>query len=190
MIRVASQFTFCSPQQILSRNVVEQDEHNVITRLFSLDESAVDSAQTLFFDGILSAEIISLKANIPLVELSNIADNYQYLNFSIENKLQQILPTNKPILIDFGTILNNEINAKIASHAFAMQYFSIFEIIAACTYFPSIVLGLPASLTPTRCSQLLLWENVDLINKKVTNYTKIRKINNTKTFSHQSCLMY
>jgi hypothetical protein len=177
MIRVASQFTFCSPQQILSRTVVEQNEHNVITRLFSLDESAVESAQTLFFDGILSAEIISLKENILQEELTKIIENYQYIDFSTENKLEIILPTNKSLLIDFGTILNNEINAKIASHAFALQHFSIFEIIAACTYFPSIVLGLPASLTPTRCSQLLLWENVDLINKKVTKHTKIRKIN-------------
>lgn len=177
MIRVASQFTFCSPQQILSRTVVEQDDHNVITRLFSLDESAVESAQTLFFDGILSAEIISLKDNIPQEELTKIADNYQYIDFSIENKLEIIIPTNKPILIDFGTILNNEINAKIASHSFVLQHFSVFEIIAACTYFPSIVLDLPAQLTPARYSQLLLWENVDLINKKVTKHTKIRKIN-------------
>ena len=49
-MRVASQLTFCSPDEIMRRAVVEFDEQKTITRLFSLDENAVESAQTLFYD--------------------------------------------------------------------------------------------------------------------------------------------
>ncbi|NDP20995.1 MAG: hypothetical protein GZ091_07945 [Paludibacter sp.] len=61
MIRFASQLVFCSPQQILRRTVIEQNEKNTITRIFSLDESVAESAQTSFFNGIISSEFISLK---------------------------------------------------------------------------------------------------------------------------------
>ena len=40
---------------------VEQNGENAITRIFSLDDGIVETANTLFFDGILSAEIISVK---------------------------------------------------------------------------------------------------------------------------------
>jgi hypothetical protein len=157
--------------------VVEQDEHNVVTRLFSLDESTVESANTLFFDGILSAEIISLKKSILQEMIPKIADDYQYVDFSTYNNSAIIVPQNKPLLIDFGTNIDNEINNKFANHISVLQLFNIFEIIAACTYFPLIVLGLSGSLTPDRCSPILLWENVDLVDKKATKFTKIRKIN-------------
>jgi len=43
--------------------VVERDEQNLITDFYCLDNNSVESAQTLFFDGIISTEIISLKLN-------------------------------------------------------------------------------------------------------------------------------
>ena len=60
MIRVASQFTFCSPEKILRRMVVEIDELNALTRLVDLDTHNAEPANTLFYDGILSAGIISV----------------------------------------------------------------------------------------------------------------------------------
>ena len=47
-MRVASQLIFYSPDEILRRTVVEQDEQKIITRLFSLDGNVVETAQTLF----------------------------------------------------------------------------------------------------------------------------------------------
>jgi len=47
MIRVVSQLIFCSPEKILRQTVVERNNHNFITRLFSLDDRTVESSQTL-----------------------------------------------------------------------------------------------------------------------------------------------
>ena len=58
MTRIGSQLTFCSPQQILRRMLVERDEQDKITGIKSLDEGLVETAQTLFFDGIISTEIV------------------------------------------------------------------------------------------------------------------------------------
>ena len=43
---------------------MELDEQNVVRSIFSLDDGNVETAQTLFFDGILSQEIVSVKQHI------------------------------------------------------------------------------------------------------------------------------
>jgi len=175
MTRVASQLTFCSPTQILRRMVVEQDEHNQIKRLFSMDENLVESANTLFFDGIMSAEIISVKEIMSATEIAQLAINYNYIDAS--NQLPtNIKPNGKPLLLDFGTSSLAEINRQLVHLAPALCTFSIFDIIAACTYYPALLLNQQAALTEKRIAKLLLWEGVDLVNKNITELTQIREI--------------
>jgi len=47
MIRVGIQLFFCSIEKIRRQTVVERNNHNIITRLFSLDDRTVESSQTL-----------------------------------------------------------------------------------------------------------------------------------------------
>jgi hypothetical protein len=176
MIRVASQLTFCSPERILKRTVVERNALNVITRIFSIDENPVESAQTLFFDGIISSEIVSLKQNIPDEKLVDLVQNYNYFDFSNEIEIYDILPINKPLVLDFGTNLLEEINFKITKLAAKFSNFPIFDLIAACVYFPQYLLGNQTELQLNRQTDLLLWENVDLPNKGLTPAVRIRKI--------------
>jgi len=173
MKRIASQLTFCSPLEILCRTVVEQDEYKVVTRLFSLDENNVESSQTLFFDGIISAEIISVKENMILSE--KIISDYKYIDVSGELPTV-IIPSEKSLLLDFGTNSVEKINYKFKSLAPALTSFSAFDIIAACTYFPALVVGKTASLSRNRNTRLLLWEGLDLVNKRITDYIRIREI--------------
>ena len=172
-MRVSSQLTFCSPLEILRRTVVEQDEQKLVTRLFSLDECNVESAQTLFFDGIISAEIISLKENN--AEVNEVMANYQYVDVS-QTIPTQIIAVDKPLLLDFGTHSTEKINQLLKQLAPALSAFSIFEIIAACTYYPGLALGKVGALASGRNTQLILWEGVDLVNKQIKESTRIREI--------------
>ncbi|MEI8085420.1 MAG: hypothetical protein WCG93_04300 [Paludibacter sp.] len=175
MRRIASQYTFCSPQQILRRMVVEQDDHNVVKRLFSLDDSIVESSQTLFFDGIISTDIVSLKQIFPSVNVTQLLENYNYIDFSILPTSFQIIPTEKPLLLDFNTQNSEVINQILPQITDKLAQFSVFEIIAACTYFPLFALERPTTLGDTYIGKLLLWENVDLPNKKITEHSRVRQ---------------
>jgi hypothetical protein len=149
-MRVASQLTFCSPGEILRRAVVEQDEQKIITRLFNLDENTVESAQTLFYDGIISAEIISVKEQASDLDKLILAYNYVDLSTGIPTEIKSC---EKPLLLDFGTHSIQKINQLLAGVTPALAPFSIFEIIAACCYFPALVVGKVASLDRNRKTQ-------------------------------------
>lgn len=173
--RFASQYVFCSPSQILNRAVVEHDENNMVTRIFSLNDGNVEPAQTLFFDGILSVGIVSIKLNSQLVDVAQIADNYNYIDIFALQPNQKIIPTNKPLLLDFGSENCEVINLQLAQLATALIDFSVFDIIAACTYYPSLFLNFASTLQVNQGSKLQLWESVDLINKKINHHTRIRQ---------------
>jgi hypothetical protein len=174
MTRIASQLTFCSPDDIRRRAVVEQNEQQTVTRLFSLDESPVESARTLFYDGILSAEIISVKEIIP--DCQTLAGSYNYIDLSAGGA-PKITITDKPLVLDFSTAHSVEnINKLLMDHIQALSAFPIFDIIAACCYYPALIVGGTAPLEIYRQTKLLLWEGSDLVNKQLTKQTHIRII--------------
>jgi hypothetical protein len=175
MIRAGSQLTFCSPDEIRRRTVVELNDQNIITRIFSLDDVNVEPAQTLFFDGILSVEIVSLKQNAGAC-ISGLLKNYFYLDFSVILPQNVIKKTDKPLIIDFGTNSPEIINHLLPQFAPFLGEFSILEIIAACTYYPSVMLGRSAGLKESICTGLILWEKVDLSKMSLLINTHIRKI--------------
>lgn len=176
MTRISSQLTFCSPDRILRKTVVERDEQNVITRLFSLDDTLAESSQTLFFDGILSSEIVSLKQSISPDQIEKLIKNYEYLDLSAEFPTFEISDNKNRLLLDFGTNSTTEINSKLARLVQVNSKILIFDLIASCVYYPALIIGLPAELALNRSTGLLLWENADLINKLVTVNTKIREV--------------
>ena len=175
MLRVASQYTFCSPQEIPSRMVVEQDDQNVVKRLFSLENSSVESSQTLFFDGVISIAIVSLKQNFPSINVAQLLENYNYIDLSSILITQPIVRTEKPLLLDFNSDSADSINKFFPKITSILDHFSLFEIIAACTYFPLLFLNQPATLQAKYKGKIILWEGVDLPNKKITEHTRIRQ---------------
>lgn len=177
MIRFGSQLTFCSPERILKRSFVELDEQDTISGIFSLENGIVESAQTLFYDGILSAEIVSLKQNIIWKQNENSLKDFQYYDFSEIHSFEEIFKTDKPLVLDFGTNSPAKINNILPYLTRALDSFSIFDIIAACSYYPSLLLGKTAGLIERNKAKLILWENVDLIQKRLTIDTSIRQIN-------------
>jgi len=174
MTRIGSQLTFCSPQQILRRMLVERDEQDNITGIQSLDNRLVETAQTLFFDGIISTGIVSLKLNRSIEEIQELSKNYNYYDLSKE--LPAFAINNKPLVCDFGTNSLETINIKLKQVAQANPAFPIFELIASCVYYPALLLGNEAELKLNRRSKLLLWEKADLVNKTLTTDTKVREV--------------
>lgn len=173
MIRFSSQLVFCSPQQILRRTVIEQNENNTIARIFSLDESIAESAQTSFFNGIISSGIVSIKqlSGDTRVQLNS---DYQYVDFSESIPEKQIVPSGKPLILDFGSNNTDEINRKFSVLASILVNFSIVDIIAAVTYYPAIISGKTNSIQENNSTRLLLWENIDFSNNRLMEKTRIR----------------
>jgi hypothetical protein len=176
MIRIGTQLTFCSPLKILRRTVVELNGQNVVSRLFCLDDGNVEASNTLFLDGVLSSGVISLKQNMPVDDASDLLMDYHYLDLSESFPSSEIVRTKKPLIIDFGTNSPDKINNLLARLVPVLSSFSVFEIIAACTYYPALFLGWPAGLSEMNCSSLFLWENVDLVNKKLLADACVREI--------------
>jgi len=176
MIRVCSQLTFCSPQTILQRTVVEQDENHIITGLFSLDSRGVESYHTLFFDGILSSGIVSVKQHFSQKDIVQRVADYHYIDLSDGLPSGKILPNDKPLILDFGNLKLYEINRILASLAPNLQGLTVYDLIASCTFYPNELLGIPAGLKENRYSDIILWEGVDLVNKLITDHTFVRKI--------------
>ena len=177
MIRVGSQLAFCSPNSILQRMVVELDDQHCVERIFSLDDGNVESAETLFYDGILSSGIVSLKQNISGESISKLINGYQYFDFSEHLFTLDIKLTDKPLIIDLGTDIPDKINKLLPRLTFGMPTLSVFEIIAACTFYPALLIGRSPGLIEDQYTNLILWENVDLINKKIKVNTRIREMN-------------
>lgn len=173
MIRFSSQLVFCSPQQILRRTVIEQNEKNTITRIFSLDESIAESAQTSFFNGIISSEIVSIK-QFSKDATDQLDSDYQYIDFSEVIPVKQIVPSGKPLILDFGSNNTEAINRKLSTLASILVDFSIVDIIAAVTYYPAIIAGKINSVQENNSTRLLLWENIDFSNNRLTEKTRIR----------------
>lgn len=181
MTRFASQLIFCSPHQILPRTVVEQDERQIVTDLFSLDDRVAESSHTQFFDGILSAEIISLKQNVSQSDLIVFVKEYQYIDFSDHIQKTEIIPEGeKTLVLDFGTDSTGFINEFIPRMAQVLSGFSVFDIIAACTYYPAIILSRPPGLSVNSRTQLLLWQQIDFTNKRITKATMIKMLGEKK----------
>lgn len=174
--RFASHLTFCMPQKLLRQSVIEQDEDNRVTRIFSLNDGSVESAHTLFFDGVLSIAFVSLKHSLSQQQVESLSSDFQYVDLSVEPIKCIEKQSDKKLILDFGTVQPNEINKKLRAIAHQLSQFTLIEIIGACTYYPSVVLGIPSELAENERFNLFVWEGADLLNKKITDLTTVRRL--------------
>ena len=156
--------------------VVEQGDNQLLTNLFSLESQQVESAQTLFYDGILSMGVVSIKQQMVSTQGANLVANYQYVDLSSSPLSSIITPSNVPLVLDFGTTDIAEINPLLRLYYPLLSAFPIFDIIAACVYYPAQLLGRKCELEVGIATELNLWQGVDLVNKKLTEHTSVLKI--------------
>ena len=173
--RVSSHFLFCKPDRILRQTVVERDENQVVTDIFNLADSRVEAANTSFYDGIISRGIVSLKLNTTEDRLTEIRKKYNYIDFSLKNP-DIDLTIKKELLLDFGTEDATEINRVFRNFQNLFSTFPVFDFIAACVYYPALICDRDAVLELNKSTDLILWEQLDLINKCFKINSFIRKI--------------
>ena len=172
MKRIGSQLVFCSPEQILRQSAVEISDSGVVTKVFNLTESPVEAASTLFFDGIISADIVSLKANRAIDD--DILNKYNYADLTLDDcRIEQ---SEKQLILDFGHLNIAQISLLLQKQAAALSPYSIFEIISACSYSPAKIIGSDHHLRNGLQSRLFLWQGCDMVNKKLTHQLHIRPL--------------
>ncbi len=176
MKRVASHIVVLAPDDIRRNAVVELDDNGVLTRIFDLNDANVESSHTLFFDGIISAPVVSISSHCVADKILELTTNYHFIDFTKEIPTKEILPNGKPLLIDCGTENPLEINALLPKLSIVLSAFSVFEIISACVFFPALLLTNAAPLEIGKCTSLVIWQNADLVNKTLTEKTNISSL--------------
>ena len=173
--RVSSHLLFCEPDKILRQSVVERNKDQCITAIFSLTNNQAESANTLFYNGLISTKVVSLKLKLTIEELIKIRNEYNYIDCTIVNPDIKLLP-NKRLIVDFGTEEPEEINFLLQKKYKSFECISLFNFISATVYYPSLLTHLNTGLELNKTADLILWEPVDFANKHLKSNTRIRKI--------------
>lgn len=173
MKRVGSQLLYCSPGDIRRMHAIEISDENIVTKIFALQDMPVESAHTLFYDGLISAAPVSLKlANIQPDKLS---ENWLYVDLS-QTDCSIPAELDKTLLLDFASNNIDDINNIIKQRYSILKMLSIYDIINACVYNAAIITGQNKKLTIQHHANPILWQDIDLVNKTITSKTNIRTI--------------
>lgn len=172
--RVSSHLLFCEPERILFQMVIERDEQ-IIKDIFSLNKTNAEAAGTSFYDGIISPGIVSVKLNVTENQLQEIKDKYNYTDFSSENPTIDF-SIRKQLLIDFGTEDTQKINRMFPAVLESFSGFQVYDFIAACVCFPALITGRNSVIELNKPVKLMLWEQVNLVEKLLKPETGIRDI--------------
>lgn len=177
MKRFTSHYIFCSYENILKRTVIEQNEQNKITNIIHLDQHLFEPEHTVFVDGIISSEIVSLKENVSDKKLNSIKKEYQYIDVSSELNFRNLIQqSNKQLVLDFGRNNTEIINSKLNNITHNLKDLSIIEIIASCTSLPSYIADKNTVIKMNNTTSLINWTNIDFQTMKATPKTKIRDL--------------
>ena len=158
----------------LLRSVVELDESGMITGVISLDNTSVEPAFTLFLDGIITPGIVSIREFTKKGEKTPDLTNYHYLDLSDGEVLPEVINTDLPLIIDFGT--SNLSRANKIIEKFASSGFSIRQLVDACIFHPAEALGICVDVNVGNKTNLIRWQNVDVLNRKTTPLTRLEEL--------------
>lgn len=174
MKRVSSQLVFCDGNRCLRSTVVEQNDDNVITDIIDLSTRQSETAHTVFYDGVISGEIISLKQYLSNDQLLEITKGIVYLDLAEINKTPFVFDRSSDFVFDFGTNNIDKINKLLRENFDVLSALTIFELINACSYLPQRLLGLSKNIAISNQTNLVLWEGVNLLSHALTPVTSVR----------------
>lgn len=169
MRRISSQFILISPTSILQNHVVELNSEGAVCQLIDIVKQIAEPAQTLYYNGIISAEIVSLRSHFSTKEINELSLTYNYINISNLSTESCVELNENPLVIDFETNNLNEISQIINNKKNVFSKLNVFQLISACTYYPIQILDLQKQIRVTNCPELVLWSGIDLINKRIND---------------------
>lgn len=174
MKRLSSQLVFCDANSLLRSTVVEQNDDNVITDIIDLSTRQSETAHTVFYDGVISGEIISLKQYLSNDQLLEITKGIVCLDLSEINKTPFVFDKSSGFIVDFGTNNFSEINKLLKENFDVLSVITVFELINACSYLPQRLLGLSKNIAISNQTDLVLWQGVNLVSRALTPQTTVR----------------
>lgn len=169
MKRFSSQLLFCTPETLKRKTVVEQDDDGRISKLIDLETRAVETAGTIFYDGVISCSPISLSLRLTDDDISRLPEKYEYLSLKTTLAKKFKHQTDKKTIVDFGTENGEEINNLLKVNAGYLDFLDIISLIAGSVYFPAIIAGLEPGCNEGKPTHIFLWQGIDMLNFKLKN---------------------
>ncbi len=163
---IASQLIITESGEMLRNSIVTYNANLQTIEYAGIFDGIHERANTVYYDGVISPPIVSLA-------LFKVACSekcmFEYIDLiACPNP---ILNPAQKYIFDIHSQNPVDLAAFLSENYSLFLNFSIAHLIAAFTSFPAQVMpNLPSN---TR----LLWQNIDLVEKKITPITKIKVIN-------------
>lgn len=172
MKRFASQWLLCPDLAVLKNNMIEVADDDVIVRVADLHGQNSETAGTVFLNGVIAPGIISLlQRKVPdsLVIITG-----KTLFRIVDGQFESVFPgTKDDFILDFGTENPQEVNVLLRNNLAFLKSFSLEKLIHACTFAPAAFVQGDISIVAGAQIKLTAWENVDFINHRLTENTRV-----------------
>ena len=155
--------------------MIELNDQGLITNIIDLQAQQVETANTLFFNGIISSEIVSMKQHLSDIEIKNSFAYHHYIDLSDQKTIPPSDNVNDQI-IDFGSDNIIEINKLLKDHLNYISRLKMDQFINACCYQPQQLLKSSSQIRISNKVQLFLWEGVNLATLQINPEIRITKI--------------
>lgn len=165
--RLSSQLLCLTADEIIKNAVIEIDDSGIISSVAGLQ---TETAHTLFYNGVISNSVISLK------ERNISVDSSRYNHLIVRNKIDLNAIVAGVTIFDFGTESVNELNRIFRENLNAFSPFNLMEIIGACCYTPAKAAGINHSLEIGNHSQPVLWTGFDLSTRQIREPLRIQQL--------------
>lgn len=142
-----------------------------------LESLLTESAQTQYLDGVVSTFPFSLRESLAENEIRQISEEYNYLFLGDDSDLLILQDSNKPLMIDFGSIEPEIVQKRFVKHVDKLLHLNMREFIYAACIRPAIYFYRYSPLTPLAKSYVH-WEDLDVMNNRFTADTRIRSLDN------------
>lgn len=150
---------------LLRSSVVTYDSSNHSIEYAGIFDGVHEKANTIFYDGVISPPIVSLLA---CGFECRVSDKFTYVD--LVACPHPLLAPAQTYIFDIRTQDPVELSHYLSENFHLFTHLSISQLVAAFTSYPAQVYQ-PAS-TSTR----LLWQHLNLIDKRITPITKISVI--------------
>lgn len=165
--RLSSQLICLTADEIIKNAVIEIDDSGIISSIAGLQ---TETARTLFYNGVISNSVISLK------ERGISADSSAYNHVIIKDVIDLNAIVAGVTILDFGTENINELNQIFREKINAFTPFNLLEIIGACCYTPAKTAGINHSLEVSNHVQPVLWVGFDLSARRIREPLRIQQL--------------
>jgi hypothetical protein len=156
--------------------MLELDNENKVTQILDLNNQQTETAQTIFYNGIISSSIISLEKRLNTEQIFLISEEYNYINLLTDFVHPDLSLNKKKLILDASTEDPQTFSFALRTNYEKLKQFGIYEIISASTYIPALIAGIKTEINILSITKPILWQNCNLTNKLLTINTKLTSV--------------